>query len=100
MLRFCGYVEVAAGVVEAKKGLIHIWGNHGVKQIGSALRVHRMLFFGKHTPEPGLPEMTRKGARKVLDQGDGHLPRSVRLRCQVRYFTDEAILGLRGQVFS
>jgi hypothetical protein len=59
-----------------------------------------MLIFGKHTPEPSLLEMTRKGAPKVLDQGDGPLPRSVRLRFQVRYFTDEAILGLRGQVFS
>jgi putative transposase len=43
--------------------------------------------------KPGLPEMTRKRALKVLGQEDGHLPKAVMLRCRVRYFTDGAILG-------
>jgi hypothetical protein len=91
--RFCGYAEAVAGVVEAKKGLIHVWSDHGAKRIDSALRAHRSLIFGKRASEPGLSEMTRKRALKVLDQEDGHLPKAVMLRCRVRYFTDGAILG-------
>jgi putative transposase len=91
--RFCGYAEAVAGVVEAKKGLIHIWADHGAKRIDSALRAHRLLIFGKHASDAGLSEMTRKRALKVLEQEDGQLPRSAMLRCRVRYFTDGAILG-------
>jgi len=91
--RFCGYAEAVAGVAAAKKGLIHIWSDHGAKRIDSALRAHRSLIFGKHASEPGLSEMMRKRALKVLDQKDGQLPKAVMLRCRVRYFTDGAILG-------
>ena len=91
--RFCGYAEAVAGVKEAKSGLIHIWSDHGAKQIDSALRAHRSLIFGKHASEAGLSEMTRERALKVLEQEDGELPKSVMLRCRVRYFTDGAILG-------
>ncbi|MFQ3243214.1 MAG: hypothetical protein ACI9JZ_002924 [Lentimonas sp.] len=71
--RFCGYAEAVAGVVGAKQGLIQIWSDHGAKRIDSALRAHKALIFGKHVSEPGLPEMTRKRALKVLDQEDGLL---------------------------
>ena len=91
--RFCGYAEAVAGVVEAKRGLIKIWTDHGAKRIDSALRMHRMLIFGKHASEPSLSEMTRQRALEILDQEDGELPKSVMLRCRVRYFTDGAILG-------
>ena len=91
--RFCGYAEAVAGVVEAKKGLIHIWSDHGAKRIDSALRAHRLLIFGKHASDVGLSEMTRKHALKILDQEDGELPKAAMLRCRVRYFTDGAILG-------
>jgi len=91
--RFCGYAEAVAGVVEAKRGLIKIWTDHGAKRIDSALRAHRSLIFGKRASEPGLSEMTRKRALEILDQEDGELPKSVMLRCRVRYFTDGAILG-------
>ena len=91
--RFCGYAEAVAGVVEAKKGLIHIWADRGAKRIDSALRAHRLLIFGKHASESGLPEMTRKRALQVLEQEDGQLPKTAILRCRVRYFTDGAILG-------
>jgi putative transposase len=90
--RFCGYAEAVAGVVEAKKGLIHIWSDHGAKRIDSALRAHRSLIFGKRASEAGLSDMTREQALKVLD-ADGELPQSAMLRCRVRYFTDGAILG-------
>ena len=90
--RFCGYAEAVAGEVAAKKGLIAIWADRGAKRIDSALRAHRSLIFGKRAPEPGLPEMSRKQALKVLD-ADGHLPKAAMLRCRVRYFTDGAILG-------
>jgi putative transposase len=91
--RFCGYAEAVAGVVEAKRGLIQIWTDHGAKRIDSALRAHRSLIFGKRASESGLSEMTRKRALEILDQEDGELPKSVMLRCRVRYFTDGAILG-------
>ncbi len=91
--RFCGYAEAVAGVKEAKSGLIHIWRDHGAKRIDSALRAHRTLIFGKRASEAGLPEMTRQRALKVLDEEDGTLPKTVVLRCRVRYFTDGAILG-------
>ena len=90
--RFCGYAEAVAGEVAAKKGLIAIWADRGAKRIDSALRAHRSLIFGKRASEPGLPEMSRKQALKVLD-ADGHLPKAAMLRCRVRYFTDGAILG-------
>jgi REP element-mobilizing transposase RayT len=91
--RFCGYAEAVAGVVEAKRGLIHVWSDHGARRIDSALRAHRSLIFGQRASEPSLSEMTRKRALKVLDQEDGHLPKAAILRCRVRYFTDGAILG-------
>jgi putative transposase len=91
--RFCGYAEAVAGVVEAKQGLIQVWSDHGAKRVDSALCAHRSLIFGKHGSESGLCEMSRERALKVLDQEDGHLSKSVMLRCRVRYFTDGAILG-------
>jgi len=91
--RFCGYAEAVVGVKQAKRGLIHIWSDYGAKRIDSALRAHRMLIFGKHASEPGLSEMSRERALKILDQEDGQLPKAVMLRCRVRYFTDGAILG-------
>ena len=91
--RFCGYAEAVAGFAGAKKGLVHIWSDHGAKRIDSALRAHRMLIFGKHASGAGLSEMTRERALQVLDQEDGELSKSVMLRCRVRYFTDGAILG-------
>jgi REP element-mobilizing transposase RayT len=90
--RFCGYAEAVAGVVEAEKGLIHVWSDHGAKRIDSALRAHRSLIFGKRGADAGLPERTRQQALKVLE-ADGHLPKAAMLRCRVRYFTDGAILG-------
>jgi len=91
--RFCGYAEAVAGVVEAKRGLINIWTDHGAKRIDSALRMHRMLIFGKYASGAGLSEMTHERALRVLNQEEGELPKSVMLRCRVRYFTDGAILG-------
>ena len=91
--RFCGYAEAVAGVPEAKRGMIHVWSDHGVKRVDSALRAHRMLIFGKHASGTGLSGMTRERALKILDHEDGHLPKTVILRCRVRYFTEGAILG-------
>ncbi len=90
--RFCGYAEALAGLVEAKKGLVAVWSDHGAKRVDSALRAHRSLIFGKRGAEPGLPEMTRQQALDVLE-AHGHLPKAAMLRCRVRYFTDGAILG-------
>ena len=63
--------------------------------IREALEAHRMLIFGK-----GASPWTHKGklitheaAVKVLEKQQGQLPKTVMLRCRVRYFTDGAILG-------
>ena len=91
--RFCGYAEAIAGVVVAQRGLTAVWRDSGARQSDSALRAHRSLIFGKRASDPGLLEMTRGRALKVLNQDDGHLPKVVILRCRVRYFTDGVILG-------
>ena len=91
--RFCGYAEAVAGVAAATRGLIHIWSDHGAKQVDSALQAHRMLIFGRHASEAGLPEMTRERALKILEVENGELPKAAILRCRVRYFTDGVILG-------
>jgi putative transposase len=91
--RFCGYAEAVAGVVVAKRGLTAVWSDHGARSAASALRAHRSLIFGKRALDPGLSGMTRERALKVLEQDGGYLPKSVMLRCRVRYFTDGAILG-------
>lgn len=113
--RFCGYAEAVAGNKHAREGVGAIWaastssgqaastGSGQAAQRGTctrgggsceaALQAHRELIFGKRAADPGLPEMTRKKALKVLEQEDALLPRATVLRCRVRYFTDGAILG-------
>jgi hypothetical protein len=94
--RFCGYAEAAAGAVLARKGLLAVWaGRIGSKGWQAALAAHRMLIFGE-----GSSLWTHKGklingkkALQVLNGEQGQLPKSVVLRCRVRYFTDGAILG-------
>ena len=101
--RFCDYAEAVAGEKKAQCGLAFIWadsmklrkmkdGSHSFKEV---LEAHRMLIFGK-----GSHPWTHKGkmidhdtAVKVLEKQQGQLPRTVLLRCRVRYFTDGAILG-------
>ncbi len=90
---FCGYAEAVVGVAQAKRGLLHIWSDYGAKRIDSALRAHRMLIFGKRASEPGLPEMMRERALKILEKDRRELPTAVMLRCRVRYFSDGAIFG-------
>ena len=97
--RFCGYAEAVAGNKLAKKGLRLVWADYaGAKRseggsCGHAARMHRELIFGERAADPGLPEMSRKKALKVLEQEDAVLPKAAVLRCRVRYFTDGAILG-------
>ncbi len=101
--RFCGYAEAVAGEKMAGLGLAFIWadslklkkmkdGSHAFDEV---LAAHRQLIFGK-----GSSPWTHKGklidhdtAVKVLEKQQGQLPKTVLLRCRVRYFTDGAILG-------
>jgi REP element-mobilizing transposase RayT len=97
--RFCGYAEAVAGTDRMRKGLVHVWADHlgrgckGDSATAGALQAHRSLIFGKRAAEPGLAEMTREQALKVLNEQDGVLPKAAVLRCRVRYLTDGAILG-------
>ena len=101
--RFCGYAEAVAGEKNAKLGLAFIWANSmklkkmkdGGHSFNEVLEAHRMLIFGK-----GASPWTHKGklitheaAVKVLEKQQGKLPKTVLLRCRVRYFTDGSILG-------
>lgn len=61
--------------------------------VDSALQLHRELIFGKRASESGLPEISRQRALQVLEREDALLPKSVVMRCRVRYFTDGVILG-------
>jgi hypothetical protein len=45
--RFCGYAEAVAGVVEAKKGLICIWSDHGASwgDLAMIQSLRRQVFY-------------------------------------------------------
>ena len=101
--RFCGYAEAVAGESKAKFGLAFIWadsmklkkmkdGSHSFKEV---LEAHRMLIFGKgsHPWTHKGKLITHEAAVRVLEKQQGKLPKTVLLRCRVRYFTDGAILG-------
>ncbi|MFP4156181.1 MAG: transposase [Opitutales bacterium] len=97
--RFCGYAEAVASGGLARRGLCRIWGDYagvGESEVGASrdsLRLHRELIFGQRAGDPGLPEIERERALKVLKNQNAILPRATVLRCRVRYFTDGAILG-------
>lgn len=96
--RFCGYAEAVAGNAKACAGLASTWTASHKKdpaRASEALAAHRMLLFGKGAnPESAKGKrIDRKAALQVLEQEQGQLPKSVILRCRVRYFTDGAILG-------
>lgn len=92
--RFCGYAEAVAGEVRARKGLRKIWSDRKC-DIPAALASHRLLMFGKAAVDGGQnrSKLSRQDAVEVLEKRKGELPKSVMLRCRVRYFTDGAILG-------
>jgi REP element-mobilizing transposase RayT len=93
--RFCGYAEAVAcseglGFGQAARlGLERVWADFG----SSALQCHRELIFGKWASEPGLSDLSREKALKVLEEENAILPKAAVLRCRVRYFTDGAVLG-------
>jgi len=100
--RFCGYAEAVAqsnssGQTGAVDGLSRVWADRvgGDKSPTDALQAHRSLIFGKGGDpwEVKGRVMDRRKVAKVLEEQDGVLPRTVVLRCRVRYFTDGAILG-------
>ncbi|MFU8847307.1 MAG: transposase [Opitutales bacterium] len=97
--RFCGYAQAVAGHKLAREGLGRIWATHADgsersrRSFAAAMQSHRELIFGKRAADPGLPEMSRKKALKVLEEEGALLPKATVLRCRVRYFTDGAILG-------
>jgi len=97
--RFCGYAEAVVGVKAARAGLQAIWADYDP----DPLRAHRMLLFGKGMI-PGAggkgSAVDREKALQVLEATQGELPKSVMLRCRVRYFSDGAILGSREFVAS
>lgn len=62
--------------------------------------MHRALIFGKQASSVSLSPIEHRNALKMLEQANIKLTRSTVLRCQVRYFTDGAILGSQDFVLS
>lgn len=92
--RFCGYAEAVAGGLPALQGLQKIWSGYaGPVDAAEALREHRLLLFGQGAEAGAGASISREDALRVLQHEDGVLPRSVAMRCRIRYFTDGAILG-------
>ena len=92
--RFCGYAEAVAGAARAVEGLRRIWSGYAGPVDGAeALRSHRMLLFGKGAEPDAGGRIRREKALEVLEKQGGVLPKSVAMRCRIRYFTDGAILG-------
>ena len=99
--RFCGYAEAVADQLEACAGLAFIWANPAQREyrkqivFPEILAAHRMLLFGKGANPETLKgkQIYREAAVRVLEKEHGQLPKTVLLRCRVRYFTDGAILG-------
>ncbi|MFU8848395.1 MAG: transposase [Opitutales bacterium] len=97
--RFCAYAEAIAGFNRAQYGLALIWAaradgsTRSENSVASAMQLHRELIFGKRAADPGLPEISREKALKILEQENAALPKATVLRCRMRYFTDGAILG-------
>lgn len=92
--RWCGYAEAVAGADHAVRGLRRIWSAYGGPVNGAeALREHRMLLFGKGAAPDAGGRISREKALQVLEREGGVLPRSVAMRCRIRYFTDGAIFG-------
>jgi putative transposase len=91
--RFCGYGEAVAGFVLARRGLLAIWSDYvGSGGYAEALRSHRRLIYVKGSNDQSIAQQE---VLRVLDREDALLPKSVVLRCRVRYFTDGVILGSR-----
>jgi REP element-mobilizing transposase RayT len=70
-----------------------VLGSGSAPGSSTALQCHRELIFGKWASEPGLSDLSREKALKVLEEENAILPKAEVLRCRVRYFTDGAILG-------
>ena len=103
--RHSGYGEATGGSGVARQGLIHIVSAMGeCDSWRKAAARYRQLVYVRGE-EQGLDENGRAIKRgfdadtvqQVLD-ANGHLPKSILLRCRVRYFTDGVVLGSRGYV--
>jgi len=99
--RFCGYAEAVAGQSKARAGFGFMWGNPISRKnnsrvaVNEILAAYRMLLFGKGAGPETLKgkRIDRAAALQVLEKEQGSLPKTVLLRCKVRYFTDGAVLG-------
>jgi len=111
--RFCGYGEAIAGRPKARQGLTAVWSDwigakaeshqHSSTSLqdperqAAALRSHRSFIYTKGEHEQAIP---REQVVRALEKENAILPRSVALRCRVRYFTDGAIFGTKDFVRS
>jgi REP element-mobilizing transposase RayT len=92
--RFCGYAEAVGGGSEALGGIRRIClAFGGPVEAVEALREYRLLLFGKGAAPDAGGQIGTEAALRVLKEERGVLPKSVALRCRMRYFTDGVILG-------
>jgi REP element-mobilizing transposase RayT len=92
--RFCGYAEAVGGHKRALQALKFLVSGLQETSKPEALAAYREMLFGKgSSPTIGGAAIDRKSAARVLETEQGYLPRTVLLRCRIRYFTEGAILG-------
>lgn len=92
--RFCGYAEAVAGRSHAVRSLKFITAGLYAVSKENALADYRCMLFGKGSaPVAGAAQIDRERAVRVLEKEQGTLPKSVLLRCRIRYFSEGAVLG-------
>ncbi|MDR1010578.1 MAG: transposase, partial [Opitutaceae bacterium] len=94
--RFCGYSEAVAGRNKARDGLMEVIGEDYAR---TWKRVHddcyRPMIMGAGAmPRAGKARVPEKLFEETV-RANGKLPLPTVLRCQIRYFTEGAVLGFR-----
>jgi REP element-mobilizing transposase RayT len=96
--RFCGYAEAVAGRKSAQSGHIAIVAdenNRTWRGVHAAYRLH--LFASGVLGRDEKAAISQESFEQVVKE-NGVLPLATVLRCQLRYFTDGAVLGTKAFV--
>jgi putative transposase len=101
--RYCGYAEaLAKGSSLAREGIRIVLGQSETiswKEVSQQYRKYLFVQGSLHT-ETKQPAFDLATAQTVVEQQNGELSLSERLRCRIRYFTDGVILGSQSFVES
>ena len=93
--RFCGYAEAVAGNAAAQSGISIAARGTSWTEVHAQ---YREMLFGIGAAPRGNAASTDLDAAQRVSQMQGHLPKSILLRCRLRYLTEGAVLGTRAFV--